>query len=59
MVEAGIEDSDLVLIKQQSFADPGNIVVALIDNAKATATNGYRTRNLPSYAPKEELSTCY
>lgn len=32
MVEAGIEDGDLVLIRQQNTADAGQIVVALIDD---------------------------
>ena len=32
MVEAGIEDGDLVLIRQQNYADEGQIVVALIED---------------------------
>lgn len=32
MVEAGIDDGDLVLIRQQSTADEGQIVVALIED---------------------------
>ncbi len=32
MIEAGIEDGDLVLIRQQNYADEGQIVVALIDD---------------------------
>ena len=32
MVNAGIDDGDLVLIRQQRNADPGQIVVALADN---------------------------
>ena len=32
MVEAGIKDGDLVLIRQQSSANPGEIVVALMEN---------------------------
>ena len=31
MIEAGISDGDLVLVRQQSTAEPGQIVVALID----------------------------
>ena len=31
MIEAGIEDGDLVLIRVQNYADPGQIVVALMD----------------------------
>ena len=32
MIDAGIEDGDLVLIHQQNTADDGQIVVALVDN---------------------------
>ena len=32
MVEAGIDDGDLVLIRQQDTAEDGEIVVALIDD---------------------------
>lgn len=45
MVEAGIEDGDLVLIKQQSFADPGSIVVALVNDTEATLKRYYRGKN--------------
>lgn len=32
MIDAGISDGDLVLIRQQNTAEPGQIVVALIDD---------------------------
>ena len=32
MIEAGIDDGDLVLIRQQSYADEGQIVVALMED---------------------------
>ena len=32
MVEAGIDDGDLVLIRQQNYADEGQIVVALLED---------------------------
>ena len=32
MIEAGIEDGDLVLIRQQNYAEEGQIVVALMDD---------------------------
>ena len=32
MVEVGIEDGDLVLIRQQNYADRGQIVVALVED---------------------------
>ncbi len=36
MIEAGINDGDLVLIRQQQTAEEGQIVVALIENDEAT-----------------------
>ena len=32
MIEAGIEDGDLVLIREQNTAEPGQIVVALVED---------------------------
>ena len=32
MIEAGIDDGDLVLVREQNYADPGQIVVALMDD---------------------------
>lgn len=32
MIEAGIDDGDLVVIRKQLYADEGDIVVALVDN---------------------------
>jgi len=32
MINAGIDDGDLVLIRQQSYADEGQIVVALMED---------------------------
>lgn len=32
MVEAGIDDGDLVVVRKQNFADEGDIIVALVDN---------------------------
>ena len=36
MIEAGIFDGDWVVIEQRSYADNGEIVVALIENSEAT-----------------------
>lgn len=44
MINAGIDDGDLVIIRKQEDAEPGQIVVALIDNEDAT---------LKRYRPKE------
>lgn len=32
MIEAGIDDGDLVVVRKQIYADDGDIVVALVDN---------------------------
>lgn len=44
MINAGIDDGDLVIIRKQEYAEPGQIVVALIYNEDAT---------LKRYRPKE------
>ena len=36
MIDAGINDKDLVIIKKQSHANNGDIVVALINEEEAT-----------------------
>lgn len=41
MIEVGIEDGDLVLIRHQETAEAGQIVVALIDNEDATLKRYY------------------
>ena len=44
MIDAGIDDGDLVIIRKQENAYPGQIIVALIDNEEAT---------LKRYRPKD------
>lgn len=44
MVEAGIDSGDLVVIRQQSDAKEGQIVVALVDN-EATLKRFYKEKN--------------
>ena len=41
MIEAGIDNGDLVLIKHQDHAEPGQIVVALIGDDEATMKRFY------------------
>ncbi|MDR2162982.1 MAG: transcriptional repressor LexA [Clostridiales Family XIII bacterium] len=38
MIEAGILDGDLILVQQQSTADNGDIVVAMLDSFESEAT---------------------
>lgn len=44
MIEAGINDGDVVVIREQDFADSGDIVVALIEGSEATLKR-YRRKN--------------
>ena len=41
MIEAGIDDGDLVLIRQQYTAENGQIIVALVDREEATLKRFY------------------
>ena len=41
MIEAGIDDGDLILVRHQDHADPGQIVVALIGEDEATLKRFY------------------
>ncbi len=45
MIDAGILDGDTVLIKQTSVADPGDIIVALVDDEEATLKRFRRKGN--------------
>ena len=45
MIEAGILDGDTVIIKQGHHADPGDIVVALVDDEEATLKRFRRKGN--------------
>jgi repressor LexA len=51
MTEAGIQDGDLVLVRQQSTAKNGDLVVALIDD-EATIKEFYRSENAVVLRPK-------
>ncbi|MBU1036738.1 transcriptional repressor LexA [Patescibacteria group bacterium] len=44
MIYENINDGDIVLVKQQSIAENGQKVVALIDNAEATLKKFYKER---------------
>ncbi|KJS43831.1 MAG: LexA family transcriptional regulator [Roseovarius sp. BRH_c41] len=45
MIEAGINDGDVVIIRETSVADNGDIVVALIEDQEATLKRFYRRGN--------------
>ncbi len=46
MINAGIEDGDIVIVRQQNTAEEGQIVVALIDGSEATLKRYYFERKL-------------
>ncbi|WP_209425348.1 transcriptional repressor LexA [Pararhodobacter sp. SW119] len=46
MIEAGINDGDIVVIREQSNADNGDIVVALVDGQEATLKRFRRMRGM-------------
>lgn len=67
MIEAGINDGDIVVIREQNTAENGDIVVALVDDAEATlkrfrrkggmialeaANPAYETRLFPDHMVK-------
>jgi repressor LexA len=45
MIEAGINDGDVVVIRETSIADNGDIVVALVDDYEATLKRYVRRGN--------------
>ncbi len=45
MIEAGINDGDVVVIRETSTADDGDIVVALVEDQEATLKKFYRKGN--------------
>ena len=48
MIGAGINDSDLVIIRKQDYADDGDIVVAFVDS-KVTLKRYYKLRDIKAY----------
>jgi repressor LexA len=55
MDQAGISDGDLVLVRQQSTADSGKVVVALIDD-EATIKEFHRSQNTVVLKPRSNSS---
>ena len=51
MIEAGIFDRDLILVRQQSSADNGNIVVALLEDS-ATVKTYYKEKDYIRLQPE-------
>ena len=61
MINVGIDDGDLVLIRQQSYADAGQIVVALIED-EATLKRYYpepEKKRVRLHPENDEMSDIY
>jgi repressor LexA len=54
MIDVGIDDGDLVVVKRQSTASNGEIVVAIVDNESATVKKFYREDNCIRLEPANE-----
>ena len=54
MINAGIQDGDFVLVKQQDAADDGDIVVALIDQESATVKRFFREKDCIRLQPEND-----
>lgn len=54
MINAGIQDGDFVLVKQQDAADDGDIVVALIDQENATVKRFFREKDCIRLQPEND-----
>jgi len=53
MIEAGIADGDLIIVRRQTTADNGDIVVALLDD-EATVKRFYREKDSVRLQPANE-----
>ena len=54
MIDAGILDGDLVLVKKQNNAENGDIVVALIED-EATVKKFYKEKNYIRLQPQNQF----
>ena len=54
MIDAGILDGDLVLVKKQNTAENGDIVVALIED-EATVKKFYKEKNYIRLQPQNQF----
>ncbi len=50
MIEEGIHDEDIVVVKKQERADEGQIVIAMVDG-EATVKKYYRRKNVIELRP--------
>lgn len=55
MIDAGIFDKDYVIVSQQSYADNGDIVVALLNDDEATIKKFYKENGHYRLQPENKL----
>ena len=54
MIEAGIFEGDLVIVRSQNYADTGDIVVALLED-EATVKRFFRDENRIRLQPENSM----
>lgn len=54
MVNAGIFDGDIVVVRKTSYAEDGDIVVALVNHEEATVKRFYREKNQYRLQPEND-----
>lgn len=54
MINAGIFDGDHVIVRKQSTADNGDIVIAMTDENEATCKRFYKAKNFVRLQPENE-----
>lgn len=62
MINVGIHDGDLVIIRKQNAADEGQIVVALTDDGECTLKRYYldrRRRKIRLHPENDEMEDMY
>ena len=55
MINAGIHDEDLVIVRQQPTAENGDIVVAMTPDEEATVKRFYKEKDYVRLQPENDL----
>lgn len=55
MINAGIHDEDLVIVRQQPTAENGDIVVAMTPEEEATVKRFYKEKDYVRLQPENDL----
>ena len=57
MINAGIHDKDIVIVKKQNTAKNGDIIVAMTDDYEVTLKTFYKEENYIRLQPENDLMT--